>query len=64
MKGGKTMLSKNLTDQQYFNFIAAVATVHDCRLVDINSSERIIEIEGQPQSVCACSAELQELLEQ
>jgi hypothetical protein len=58
------MLSKYLTDRQYFNFIAAVATLHDCRVVDINADEKIIKLEGHPTSVWACSTELKDLLEQ
>ncbi|MBU0986481.1 MAG: hypothetical protein KKH68_04430 [Proteobacteria bacterium] len=56
------MLSKYLTEQQYFNFVAAVATLNDCQLVDIDFFEQTIKIEGHPKSVCACSAELEELL--
>jgi len=58
------MLSKYLTRQQYFNFVAAVALFNDCLIMDINFSERIIKIEGHPKSVYACSAELVELLKQ
>jgi len=63
-KGGNAMPSKYLTRQQYFNFVVAVALLNNCRIMDINFSERIIKIEGHPKSVYACSAELFELMGQ
>ena len=58
------MPSKYLTMQQYFNFVAAVALLNDCLIMDINFSDQIIKIEGHPKSVYSCSAELVELLKQ
>jgi len=58
-------LSPNyLTGKQYFNFIAAVVTLHDCQLMDINIPKRIINIKGLQESVRGCIVELEKLLGQ
>ena len=63
-KGGKTLSSNYLTGKHYFNFVAAVAILHDCQLVDINFSKQIINIRGLQESVCGCFVELEKLLGQ
>lgn len=56
------MHAKKLTQKQFVAFVAAVATLHDCQLLDINFFERVIKIEGRPKCVHACSIELTKLL--
>ena len=63
-KGGKMLSPNYMTGKQYFNFVASVATLHDCQLVDINFSKRIINIRGLQESVRGCFAELEKLLGQ
>ncbi len=53
-----------LMGKRFFNFVASVATLHDCQLVDINFSKQIINIRGLQESVCGCFVELEKLLGQ
>ena len=63
-KGGKMLSPNYLTVKQYFNFVASVAILHDCQLVDINFSKRIINIRGPQESVRGCFVELENSLGQ
>jgi len=56
------MPSTYLTEKQYFNLVAAIAYMHDCRVVSLNYSERTITLVGPPKSVHTCSLELEALL--
>ncbi len=56
------MASKYLSEKQYFNFVAAIASLHDCHLMDINFSERVINIMGPPKEVHSCLEDLSILL--
>lgn len=56
------MTPEYLDSDQYRNFVACIAYQHNCRLREINLTERVIDIEGPPEAVYACSAELERLL--
>ena len=56
------MPSKYLTEKQYYNLVAAIAFLHDCRVVSLNYLERIITLAGPPKAVHTCSLELEALL--
>ena len=56
------MPSTYLTEKQYFNLVASIAYLHDCRVVSLNYSKRIITLAGLPKSVRTCSIELEALL--
>jgi len=55
------MLSRYLTKKQYFNLVAAIANLHNCRLMDIDFPRRIINIAGHRKAVNACCVELEGL---
>ena len=56
------MSSRYLTKNQYVNFVASRAILHNCRLVDIDFSGRTIDIAGPRGAVQTCCTELEELL--
>ena len=56
------MSPKYLTKRQYSNFVAAVAILNNCRLVDIDFSRQIIDIEGPLTNIHACCTELEAML--
>ena len=56
------MPSKLLTDRQYSNFVAAVAILNNCRLVDIDFSRQVIDMEGPLTDIHACYSELESIL--
>ena len=51
-----------LNEKQYFNFVAAIAVMHGCRLVDVDFQKRIINIKGGVQDVSNCAVELEQVL--
>ena len=56
------MRTNHLTEKQYFNFVNAVAILHDCRLININFSKHVIQLEGTPDDMNTCFHELSMVL--
>ena len=56
------MASRYLDENQYHKLVAGIAILNDCKLLNINFPERVINLSGPPEAVQACSAELEEVL--
>jgi hypothetical protein len=56
------MTSKVLDENQYFNLVASIAMLNQCKLLNINYSERIIHLSGPKDAVRFCTDELEALL--
>ena len=56
------MLPKGLTEKDFINIISLIASKHGCRIVGIDLSKRIINLDGLPESEKACILELEEVL--
>ena len=56
------MRANHLTEKQYFNFVSAVAILHNCRLIDTDLPKQVIQLEGTPNNMNACFHELSMLL--
>ena len=56
------MSPRLLTKHQYSNFVAAVAVLNNCRVVDIDFSRQIIDIEGPLTDIRVCCTELEAVL--
>jgi hypothetical protein len=61
-KGGMMLTDTYLNEKQYVNLVAGIAILNDCKLLNIDFSEKVINIAGPPDAVRACSAELEKLL--
>jgi len=56
------MYPKCLNEKEYFNLVAGIAILHDCDLVDLDFSKRIINVTGTLQAVNSYAIELEQLL--
>ncbi len=56
------MTAKILDETQYFNLVASIAMLNDCKLLRINYSERIIHLTGSVDAVQFCTDQLEALL--
>ena len=56
------MQSNVLNENQYFNLVASIALLNDCKLLDIDFADQQIHLYGKPAAVRSCHKELEALL--
>ena len=56
------MLSKGLTEEMFINAVSIIASNYGCRIVDIDLSKRIINLEGPVESEISCAIEIEKVL--
>jgi hypothetical protein len=61
-KRGEPMVPTVVDENRYFNLVAGIAALNDCKVLDINFQDRVINLNGSPKAVGTCSAELEEVL--
>lgn len=58
-------MSRNiLTETQFLSMVSTIADQHNCRLKNIDTNKRIINIVGPSKSEQACAIKLEEILGQ
>lgn len=53
-----------LTEAQFFSIVNTIADQHNCRLVNIDTDKRIIDIVGSSESEYDCAVKLEKILGQ
>ena len=56
------MKSTVANENRHFNLVAGIAALNGCKVLDINFQDRVINLNGSPKAVRACSTELEEVL--
>ena len=47
---------------RYLNLMAGISVLNGCKLLNINVPDKVIDLSGSLEAVCACYAELDEIL--
>ena len=59
---GEPMTSTYVDRNRYFNLVAGVSVLNDCKVLNINFTDRIVNLYGSPKAIRVCSEELEKVL--